>query len=153
MRSFASALILVVLAVSPASASDPLASMRFLVGTWNCTYLSGSARVAYAATFSDDMNGNWIRESDSWKAGSNDLGMFTYDHKNGWTAVFVEPDRTTTVFRASGTNPNHIVYRSVYPSGGMSDIFDRVSPTRFTLHFTQIAAGRTTKSNDVCVKT
>ena len=139
--------------VAPAPAGDPLSSLRFLVGTWSCTYNAGKTPFVYKATFSYDMSGNWLRESDSWAGGGGDLGMFTYEPKrHGWTAVILEPERTTTVFRATGDNPNHVVYRSAYPDASMTEIFDRASPTRYTLHFTQIANGKTTKSADTCVK-
>ncbi len=152
MRILLTAFAFVALLAAPATANDPLSSLRFLVGTWNCTYEAGKTKVTYKATFSYDMNDNWIRESDSWKGGGNDLGMFTFEN-GGWTTVVLEPNRSTTLFRASGKNPNHIVYRSVYPHAGMTDVFDRVSPTRYTLHFKQTAGGKTVESNDVCVKT
>jgi hypothetical protein len=153
MRLLAMALILAALGAAPASASDPLASLRFLVGTWNCTYQAAKVRVSYKATFAYDMSGNWLSERDSSTGGGSGLGMITYEPKRrGWTVVIVEPDRTATVFHATGDNPNHIVYHSVYPDASMTDVFDRSSPTRYTLHFTQSTAGKTMKSTDVCVK-
>ena len=56
--------------------------------------------------------------------------LFTYEPKrHSWTEVIVEPERTATVFRGAGSNPNHVVYRSIYPDASMTDIFDRKSPT------------------------
>jgi hypothetical protein len=153
MRFVLGCIFLGVAALAPASANDPLSSLRYLVGAWNCTYHAGATRVSYKALFSYDMGGNWVRERDSWAGGGNDLGMFTYEPKrHGWTAVVIEPERSTVVFRASGDNPNHIVYRSLYPDTSMTEIFVRDSPTRYTLQFTQISTGKTTKSNDLCVK-
>lgn len=145
-------LLLAVLAAGPAAASDPLASLHFLVGTWNCGYQMGKTHATYKAAFAYDMNGNWMRQSDSW-TGGGDLGLFTYEPKIGWTAVVFERDRTTTIFRASGSNPNHVVYHRTYPQAGATEVFDRVSPTRFTVHFTQTEGGKTTSSTDTCVKT
>jgi hypothetical protein len=153
-RTLVIALLLSAVSLRPASAADPLASLRYLVGSWKCTYDAGKVRATYAAAFAYDMSGNWMRERDSWAGGGGDLGMFTYEPKrNSWTAVFLEQDRSTTIFRASGPNANHIVYRSVYPDASMTEIFDRTSPTRYTLQFTQSTGGKTTKSADTCVKT
>lgn len=145
-------LLVLALSAEPAPASDPLSSLRFLAGNWKCTYDAGKTHVYYKATYSYDLNANWLRESDSWTGGGSDLGMITYEPKaHSWTSVILE-NRTTTVFRASGGNPNRIVYRSVYPTTAMTDVFERTSPTRYTLHFTQSAGGKTMKSTDVCVK-
>lgn len=142
------------LGVMPAAASDPLGSLRYLVGTWNCTYRAGKVQAKYTATFAYDMSGNWMRERDSWAGGGGDQAMFTYEPKRrNWTAVVTERERTTTIFRAGGANLSHLVYRSVYPDASMTDIFDRASSTQYTLHFTQTTGGRTVRSNDTCVKT
>jgi hypothetical protein len=154
MRLLAAFVILAGLSIAPAAASDPLGSLRFLVGTWNCTFQSGKTHVSYKATYSNEMGGNWLRETDSWTGGGSDLGMITYEPKrHGWTAVILLSDRTTTLFRAAGSNPNHVSYRSVYPDASMTELFDRTSPTRYTLHYMQSAGGKTTKSTDVCVRT
>ncbi len=153
MRPFALFLAVVALCIPTASVADPLASLRSLTGTWNCTYHGAKAQVTYKATFSYDMNDNWMRERDSWAGGGGDEGMFTYEPKrHSWTAVIVEPERTATVFRGAGSNPDHVVYRSIYPDASMTDIFDRKSPTGYTLHFTQNTGGNTVKSIDICVK-
>lgn len=153
MKCSAALLLLIAVSTAPAAASDPLSSLRFLVGTWNCTFASEKTHLYYKATYSYDMGGNWLRETDAWTGGGSDLGMITYEPKRpGWTAVVLEPDRGTTIFRAAGSNPNHILYRSVYPDATMTDIFERSSPTRYTLHFTQSAGGKTMHSMDVCVK-
>ncbi|MFZ0032444.1 MAG: hypothetical protein WAK84_11300 [Candidatus Cybelea sp.] len=153
MRLGIAVLLLVTLGVAPASAGDPLSSLRFLVGSWNCTYQMGKASVSYHATYAYDMKDNWISERDVVKGGSNDQGMLTYDPKRGWTAVVIEPERTATIFHATGKNAGHIVYHSVYPDASMSEVFDRVSSTRYTLHFHQKANGKTMTSADTCVKT
>jgi hypothetical protein len=140
------------IALAPAVAADPLATLRYQIGTWTCTYQLGSQRAAYKASFSYALGNNWMREQDSW-AGGSDEDLFTYDPKTrSWTAIVVENERATVVFRANGDNPNHIVYRSVYPDASATDVFDRVSPATYTLHFTQSRNGKTTKSVDTCVK-
>ncbi|HEY6449934.1 MAG TPA: hypothetical protein VIX60_04575 [Candidatus Cybelea sp.] len=153
MVKLLSAVLFAMVGLAPAPASDPLSSLRFLVGTWNCTYQAAKAHVTYKATFSYDMNDNWMRERDSWTGGGGDEGLFTYEPKrHSWTEVVVEGERTATVFRGAGSDPNHVVYRSIYPDSTMTDIFDHKSPTRYTLHFTQNAGGKTVESTDTCVK-
>jgi hypothetical protein len=153
IRAFSAMLAAALVGALPARAADPLASLRFLVGTWSCSYQAGKTVAVYKATFAYDMNGNWIRERDAWKGGGADLGMLTYAAKSGWTFVVLEPERTTTIFRATGIDANHLVYRSVLPDASMTEVFDRVSPVRYTLHFTQMAGGKATSSVDICVKT
>ena len=67
-------MLLVTLGVAPASAGDPLSSLRFLVGTWNCTYQMGKASVSYHATYAYDMKDNWMSERDAVKGGGADRG-------------------------------------------------------------------------------
>ena len=154
MKPLAAFLVVVAAIAAPAPAADPLSSLRFLVGTWKCTYQAGKAPVYYKATYAYDLSGNWLRESDSWTGGGSDLGMITYEPKaRSWTAVAMEDDRTTTIFRATSGSPNRIAYRSVYPTTTMTDLFEWISPSRYTLHFSETAGGRTVKSVDVCVKT
>jgi hypothetical protein len=139
-------------ATAPAR-SDPMASLRFLVGNWTCTYNQGPAHVTYKATFAYDMGGNWMRERDSWTGGGGDEDSITYDPKRReWIAVVLENERTATLFHASYTGPAHIVYRSLHPNASLTDVFDRVSPTRYTLHFSGTLNGKAVKSHDVCVK-
>lgn len=152
VKLIATGLLFVMVSALPAPASDPLSSLRFLAGSWNCTYHSGKTHLNYKAVFSYDMDGNWMTERDAWAGGGGDQGMFTYEPKRrSWSAVVLEPDRTTTLFRGTGS-PNHVVYRSVYPDASMVELFDRVSPTRYTLHFTQSARGKRVESTDTCKK-
>lgn len=154
MKRILAVLLLIGSNAAPAGASDPLSSLRFLVGTWKCTYQAGKTHVYYKAAYSYDLGGNWLRENDSWNGGGSDLGMITYSPKaHGWTSVVIEPERGAYLFSAVGVNPNRIVYQSVYPSKGSTDVFERKSPTRYMLHFTQHAGGRTMTSADTCVKT
>lgn len=154
MSTLAALLVCVVLASSPVAAADALSSLRYLAGTWNCDYRAGNTRVNYRATYSHDLNNNWLRENDSWAHGGSDLGMITYDPKaRRWIAAVMDDQRTVVVFHAGGSNPSHLVYRSAYPTGGLTNVFDRQSATRYTLHFYGKLGGRSLKSTDVCTKT
>jgi hypothetical protein len=142
-----------VLGLTRSGASDPMASLRFLVGNWTCTYHLGAAHVTYKATFAYDMGGNWMHERDFWPGGGSDEALVTYEPKqHTWTAVVVENERTTTVFRANDFGAAHIVYQSVYPDASMTEVVDSVSPQRYALRFSRAANGKVMQSFDSCVK-
>jgi hypothetical protein len=154
MRLLVLWLVWAMLAFSPVVAGDSLSSLRYLVGNWNCSYQAGKTHVDYKATYTYDIGNNWLRENDSWSHGGGDLGMITYDPKaRQWIAAVMDDRRTIVVFHAGGSNPNHLVYRSAYPNAKLTNVFDRVSPTRYTLHFTASVGGKSMKSTDVCTKT
>ena len=141
------------LGAAPTRVLDPVMSLNYLVGNWSCSYRIGAQRLSYQASFVYDMGNNWLRESDSWPGGGSDEAFITYDSKTRqWTQVVMENERTTTVFSAKGAGLSHIVYHSVFPKPGMTLTFDRVTHTRYTLHFQQINNGTTTTSSDTCTK-
>ena len=79
--------------------------------------------------------------------------MITYEPKSReWIAVVIDNERATVVFHARG-NPSHLVYRSAYPNAKLTNVFERNSPTRYTLHFSGTVGGASVKSTDVCTKT
>ena len=152
-RRFLAAALLALLCVSPATAADPLASLSYLVGSWNCTYNAGTQHIAYTATYAYAMGNNWMRESDTWAGGGSDVGLTTYEPKtNSWTEIVAENERSTTIFRAKGSDGAHRVYKSVYPNALLNLTFDRVSGTKYTLHFHGAYAGKMMTSYDTCVK-
>jgi hypothetical protein len=137
-----------------APASDPLTSLQYLVGTWNCSFALGGRQITYKATFAYDLGNNWLREDDAWVGGGTDLAMFTYDPKTAsWVITIAEQERNAVVFRGAGADPDHVVYHSVYPDASLTNVFDRVSPTSYTVRFSQTAGGKTTTSVNTCVKT
>ena len=143
---------LVLAAALPATAA-PLAGLQYLVGTWNCTYRAGTARMTYDATYAYDRDARTLRQNASW-AGGGDEELLAYDaQRGGWTAVVFDGQGTATIMRATGSDPNHIAYRSVYPDTSMTEAFDRIASNRYTLHFRQKADGKTVTSADTCVKT
>ena len=129
-----------------------LAGLGFLIGVWTCNYAGGGQHLTYTATFDYDLANNWIRERDAWPGGGGDVAYLTYFPKDKmWTYGVFESERTTTLFRGTGS-ASHIVYRSVYPDASFTDVFDRVTPTKYTLHFSGMLAGKPTTSVDVCIK-
>jgi len=130
-----------------------MASLAYLQGTWKCTYNGGGQRLNYSATYAYVMANNWLRETDAWAAGGSDVGLTTYDPKsNTWTEIVAENGRSTTLFHATGSNSAHRVYRSVYPNALFLLTFDRVSDSKYTLHFKGTYEGKAMTSYDVCTK-
>ena len=143
----------IALAVPQTAAAAPIAGLHYLVGTWNCTYRAGAIRFAYAATWAYDRDGQTLRESASW-TGGGDEELVAYDAQHGgrWTAVVFDDQGTTTIMHATGSDPNHIAYRSLYPDASIAVTQDRVSATEYRLHATVRAAGKTTTSVDTCLR-
>jgi hypothetical protein len=132
--------------------ADPLQAYAFMIGSWTCSYTSGTQTSSYAATMSWAPGANWIRERDTWPGGG-DEALYTYNpNKRQWTSVVVDSGRGTTLFVANNTGGTHIAYRSVYPDASMTDTIDRISPTKYTVHFMQTVGGKTIRSADVCTK-
>ena len=133
---------------------DPLTTLAYLVGTWTCTYNNGTQHIPYTATYAYVMDKNWLRERDAWAGGGgSDVGLTTYDPKEkAWTEIVAESERSTTVFRATGSSSAHRVYHSVLPNEPMTLTFDRVSDTKYTLHFNGVYGGKAMTSHDTCTK-
>jgi hypothetical protein len=141
----------VLAAALPATAS-PLAGLHYLVGRWKCTYRAGAARLAYDAVYAYDLDGRTLREIASW-AGGGDEELLAYDaQRGGWTAVVFDDHGSTTVMRATGSDPSHVAYRSSYPDASIAVTFDRVSTTEYTLHGSVRAGGKTITSIDTCLR-
>jgi hypothetical protein len=142
---------LVLAAALPATAS-PLAGLHYLVGTWNCTYRAAAVHMSYDATYAYDLDGHTLRQIDSWTGGGGEE-LLAYDAKRGgWTVVVLDDQGTATIMRGTGSDPNHIAYRSVYPDASIAETFDRVSATEYTLHATVRASGKTITSVDTCLR-
>jgi len=138
-------------AALPATAA-PFAGLHYFVGTWKCTYRAGATRLPYDATWVYDLNGHSLREIASW-AGGGDEELVAYDaHRVGWTAVVFDDQGTATIMRATGSDPNHIAYRSVYPDASIAVTSDRVSATEYMLHGKVRMAGKTITSVDTCLR-
>ena len=134
-------------------AADPMTSLSYLVGTWSCTYNGAGRHITYTANYAYVMGNNWLRERDAWTGGGSDVGLTTYEAKaNAWTEIVAENERSTTLFRAKGSDGAHRVYRSVYPSTLMTLTFDRVTDAKYTLHFSGTYGGKAMTSYDTCTK-
>jgi hypothetical protein len=145
--------LLVLAAAYPATAATgaPLAGLHYLFGTWNCTYRAGAVHMAYAATYTYDRDGHALREIASF-AGGSDEELLAYDaRRDGWTAIVLDQG-TATILHATGSDPNRITYRSVYPDASIAETFDHVSATEYTLHATVRSGGKTTTSVDTCLR-
>jgi hypothetical protein len=136
----------------PAEA-NPIARLHYLVGAWNCTYRAGSVRMPYHTTYAYDGGGTTLRQIASF-GNDGDEQLFAYDeHRGGWTVVVLDSHGNATIMHANGSDPNHIVYRSVYPDATIADTFDRVSATSYTLHARFQMGGKNINSVDTCSRT
>ncbi|MBV9718704.1 MAG: hypothetical protein JOZ77_05265 [Candidatus Eremiobacteraeota bacterium] len=152
-KSISAIALIVVLCGAPARAADSLASLSYLVGTWSCTYNAAGRHIAYTATYDYVAGNNWLRERNASSAGFSDVGLTTYEPKsNAWTEIVAGSDRSTTLFRAKGSDSAHRLYRSILPNALMMLRFDRVSNSKYTLHFSGTYAGKRMTSYDVCTK-
>ena len=134
------------------AAAAPLSGLHYLVGTWNCTYRAGAVRFAYDNTYEYDSGGHILRQIASW-AGGGDEELLAYDaQRGGWTAVVLDDQGNATSMRATGSDPNHIAYRSVYPDASIAVTFDRISATKYSLHATVRMGGKTITSVDTCLR-
>jgi hypothetical protein len=133
------------------AAAAPLEGLHDLVGAWNCTYRAGTVRFPYNATFAYDLGGHVLREIASW-TGGGDEELIAYDAKRGWTAVVFDDHGNATVMHATGSDPKHVPFRSVYPDASIAVTLDRVSEKEYTLHGTVRSAGKTITSVDTCVR-
>jgi len=140
-----------VLAASMPTTAAPLAGLHYLVGTWACTYRAGASRLTYGATYAYDRDGRTLRETTSW-AGGGDEELVGYSAQRGWTAVVFEDQGTATILRGTGSDPNHIAYRSVYPDASIAETIDRVSATEYTIHATVRSGGKSIASVDTCLR-
>ena len=141
----------VVLAALQATAA-PIAGLHYLVGSWNCTYRAGTVRFAYRAAYDYDSSRRILREIASWTGGGDQEFIAYNAQRRGWTATVLDGDGNVTVMRATGSDPNHMAFRSVYPDAGIAVSLDRVSATEYTLHGIVHSAGKTINSVDTCLR-
>jgi hypothetical protein len=141
-----------VLAAAFSAMAAPLAGLHYLVGTWSCTYRAGAAHLAYTAAYAYDLDGRTLRQIDSWAGGGGEE-LVAYNTQHAfWTSVVFDDQGTATIMRATGSDPNHIAYRSIYPDASIAEMFDRVSATEYTLHATVRLGGKTIASVDTCLR-
>lgn len=129
-------------------------SLSFLIGTWNCSFQVGSQRATYTAVYSRALSGAGLLQTDSWRGGGGDAGLYSYDSgAHRWNETIVEENGQTTVFLSNDKGPQRIAYHSVYPDTSARETFQQVSPARYTIDFSQSKNGKVTVSKDVCNKT
>ena len=140
------------LATALPAAAAPIAGLHGLVGTWKCTYRTGAAHLAYDAVYAYDLPDQVLRQTDTWAGGGAEESVAYDAQRHGWTAIVFDGQGSATVMHAPGSDPNHIVYRSVYPDAGIAVTFDRLSATTYVLHGTVHAGGKTITSLDTCLR-
>jgi hypothetical protein len=124
--------------------------LHYLAGTWHCTYRAPAMSIAYKASYAYDRDGNTLHETTAFATGGGDQEFIAYGKRNGWTAVVLEDDGSTTIMRGAGADPAHLAFHSIYPDASIAERVDRVSANEYTIHATMRAAGKTTASVDTC---
>lgn len=145
-------LIALLATLGAAPPADPMQSLAYLVGSWTCSYQGAGPSQTYVATFRYDLGKSWLWEHDSWAGGGGE-DFYTYEPKaKVWSMSVFGQDHSTTMFHAADTGGINEIWRSIYPDTSMTVVFNKLSSRKYTLHYTQVANGKTTTSADVCVK-
>ncbi len=138
-------------AVQAATAASPLVALQ-LRGHWVCTQ-SGSSSGTYDQDWTAVFGGTWLRASDSTK------GQVTAEH----TVTFNKADSTWVVLddflpgsydvlHGTESGITHIVFHEVYPKLGLTVVYNRLTPAKYTVDATGNVAGKKVLAHSVCVK-
>jgi hypothetical protein len=142
--------VLVIGAMLPAKPA-PIAGLHYLVGgTWKCTYRAGTTSLPYDATYAYDLDGQVLRQVTTFAGGSAEE-LLAYDAHHALTVVVFDNQGTTTIMHGMAGDPKHFAYRSTYPDTSISDTFDSISATEYTLHATVRSGSKTIHSVDTCL--
>lgn len=132
------------LGAAPAQAAPPnagqMATLSYLLGTWDCTWTAGPASGSLVATFSNVMDGAWIEETEAVQKSGAEVVMtmhFTgYDTAGKrWLHAGPNADGSYEVAQSD----DFVTWHSVIPSGGEPATIDKRSNTEYILNepFTQ----------------
>jgi hypothetical protein len=143
----------IVLAGSSGAAAGPTAqeamgSIRFLVGTWNCAHTVGDFSGTYTETFTNALDGRWLKQTYEFPATSTEPAVkaeyfFEYDqrvprwvrfgaHSNGqyygmyssnpgdtsWVWKYVLPGPNGTATWTKRSNTEYTIDGPEYPENG-----------------------------------
>ena len=90
VASLIALLVLTAASSRPASPQDELASRRFLIGTWNCSYTVGSRGGTYTTTWESVLDNRWLKQAYNQPSTPGNPGFLAqyfigYDETNaGW---------------------------------------------------------------------
>ena len=146
------ALAALLIGAAPLKTANPMQFMSFLVGHWTCTFHMAGQAERYRASFSYTLGNAWLRESDSWANGGDEVLLTYAPDVRRWRSVIAEQGGAVTLFEAPDTGAAHIVFHSIHPDRSMVDSFDRISPAKYAWHFSQTAHGKVVSSMDICTK-
>lgn len=146
------ALAALLVAATPLKTSSPMHFMSFLLGRWTCTFQMNGHSERYEAVFSYALGGVWLRETDTWANGGDEMLLTYVPDVRRWRSVVVEQDGGVTLFEARGANSARIIFHSIHPDNSMVDSFERDSPSKYLWRFRQTAQGKVISSSDICTK-
>jgi hypothetical protein len=130
------------------TAQEGMASIQFLVGTWNCAHTVGDFSGTYVETFANAMNGRWLKQTYEFPATGTEPAVraeyfFEYDqrvprwvrfgaHSNGqyygmystsagdptWVWSYVLPTSRGTATWTKRSNTEYTIDGPEYPENG-----------------------------------
>lgn len=151
----------------PTNAKPDWSSMKFLLGTWNCSSKSSRRAAAYATTTSPSMDstGYWMvtkshTPSTSWAVGGESVDQVTYDPiQHRWVDVYTDDQGNYDVTFSPGWKGNTIVWTDALFAPGPDIVaatpvtVTKVSDTKTTAHNTFTEKSGTVRTVDTtCTK-
>jgi hypothetical protein len=142
-------------------------SMKFLVGTWECSTQSSRRPGPYHTTIVTTMDptGYWMVQKSAtpkvaWAAGINSVDQTTYDNdQHRWVDVYTDDQGGYDVTYSAGWSGNHMVWKDQLFAPGPDIVASspntvtKVSDTRTTAYGSLTEkAGRTITIDTVCTK-
>ncbi len=133
------------------TAASPLVALQ-LKGHWVCAQ-TGSSAGTYDQDWTAVFGGTWLRATDSTK------GQVTGEH----TVTFNKADSTWVVLDAflpgsydvlhgTASGSSHIAFHAVYPKLALSVVYNRVTPTQYTIDVSGNVQGKKVLTRSVCAK-
>ena len=142
-------------------------SMKFLVGTWQCSSQSSRRPGPYHTTIVTTMDptGYWMLQKSAtakvaWAAGINSVDLITYDKdQRRWVDVYTDNQGGYDVTYSTGWSGNNMVWKDQLFAPGPDIVatspntVTKVSDTRTTAHASfKEKSGRMNTLDTVCTK-
>ncbi|HEY9084651.1 MAG TPA: hypothetical protein VIN40_01715 [Candidatus Tyrphobacter sp.] len=148
------------LASGAASAAVPpqMASLQFMVGTWNCTTTAGPTTIAEAETIVAQ-NPLWLHGSgtitSTGQPVSEDFYVGYDARRSQWVLITIDSNGEYGIATSVTPNLSPSTWISAYPAmSGMTGTgtFTKVSDRQYTVDFSQTVNNKVIGSHEVCTK-
>jgi hypothetical protein len=134
--------------------ADPLASAKYLVGSWTCSSVSDGKTTTYTAEWAYVPGGRWMQATN--RSGTHvSFDFLTYDVAGKqWRTVDLEPDGSMSVLLSTpGASAEHMPTQSVYPDDTQKVTFDSTGAGTYKLSFDFLIKGKHELWEDDCAHT